>query len=366
MSQLKRVFILGAGFSKPAGMPLATELLPLLENKLDLDEMRSWIGQLKRTLAWLEGNEQQPEYFKLNIEQVFHYAHFDIELNRIGQHLEKVGRHDGPDTAWNAAHSIEAWLSYLERDLCEVIHDQQLQADLTSIERWAQCISEYDSIVTFNYDTLTEQALNRSKITWSHGLPLEKPRKIKVLKLHGSIDWVVSDRPQSFSKCDLLFDKINLNRSEEFTGAVEEDRRLWRCQTQDQLRSWIAGQDFRQLHEQGRMLDSVGIAGLGSYKQLHQIPGLGCVWQGALQAMHQADHVIVVGFSLSDFDAMAQMKFSDVVRRRQENGCPLQVSVIDPGIEKNEQARNRFQRVFREVKFVPNGHENINWNNFTH
>jgi len=31
----KRVFILGAGFSKQAGMPLATELTPLLRRKFE-------------------------------------------------------------------------------------------------------------------------------------------------------------------------------------------------------------------------------------------------------------------------------------------------------------------------------------------
>lgn len=30
MTDSTRVFILGAGFSKPAGMPLATEVLPML------------------------------------------------------------------------------------------------------------------------------------------------------------------------------------------------------------------------------------------------------------------------------------------------------------------------------------------------
>ncbi len=51
MGDLKRVFILGAGFSNPAGMPLATELLPLLLDKLQLSERRKWVDDLCRRLA---------------------------------------------------------------------------------------------------------------------------------------------------------------------------------------------------------------------------------------------------------------------------------------------------------------------------
>ena len=53
----KRVFILGAGFSKQAGMPLAIELTPLIINKFkedDLEEALSWFEWLKQRIEWLE------------------------------------------------------------------------------------------------------------------------------------------------------------------------------------------------------------------------------------------------------------------------------------------------------------------------
>ena len=74
MGEITRVFILGAGFSKPAKMPLATELLPLLLDKLKLDEMRKWVEDLCRRLSWLSGSDQETESLRLNIEQVFYYA----------------------------------------------------------------------------------------------------------------------------------------------------------------------------------------------------------------------------------------------------------------------------------------------------
>src|SRR5947209_7086100 len=128
MAHAKRVFILGAGFSKPAGMPLATELLPLLAEELQHDEMQEWLDHLRQGLDWLSGGIQQPR--ALNIEEVFHYAHFDMEVHRLRQQLAPVGRGDGPGTPWNAAESISAWLWHLEQALRDVILEQDDQADL--------------------------------------------------------------------------------------------------------------------------------------------------------------------------------------------------------------------------------------------
>jgi hypothetical protein len=110
MKGAKRVFIFGAGFSKPAKMPLATEWLPLLTQKPFDDEMSEWLDGLSERLNWLSGTDSRNGPFRLNIEEVFHYAHFDVEVIRLRQHLASVGRHDGPSTSWNVAQAITKWL----------------------------------------------------------------------------------------------------------------------------------------------------------------------------------------------------------------------------------------------------------------
>ena len=114
----RRVFILGAGLSKQAGMPLATELTTLIINKFKeekLDEALSWFDWLKQRIDWMEeaGGD-------INIEQVFDFAHYDVCQWRMGQHRCPLGRMDG-DTPWNCAEGIDAWLSYMEDFLRDVI-----------------------------------------------------------------------------------------------------------------------------------------------------------------------------------------------------------------------------------------------------
>jgi len=219
MTHVKRVFILGAGFSKPAGMPLATDLLQPLCEKWEHNgsgdnddcDMREWLDHLRQRLAWLSGCDQQASPFHLNIEEVFHYARFDIEVHRLRQHKASVGRGDGPGTSWNVAESIEAWLSYLECDLCDVILEKDTKANLDSITRWAKTVGAHDSVMTFNYDTLVERALTEVGKAWNHAMPKESDDGIAVCKLHGSIDWIVAHRSNSSlkCKCELLFDKEN-------------------------------------------------------------------------------------------------------------------------------------------------------------
>ena len=353
----KRVFIFGAGFSKPAGIPLATELLPLLNAKLELDEMREWLDGLQERLTWLDGHDQQPMSFVLNIEQVFHYAHFDIEVFRLQQHLSPVGRGDG-ETPWNQAESVKAWLSYLEDALRDVIFEADDKSDLAPISRWAKVVNEQDAVLTFNYDTLVERALASESKAWNHGTGRDEDEGIPVYKLHGSIDWIVAHRSESLSILDLLFDKENANRSKENTGSVEDDYRLWRCRTREQLAKWIDGRILQRVGL-GASPRTVGIAGLGAYKELWQFPGLGYVWSRGMRALYQADLAVVVGFSMSDFDAMAQMQFAEVARARKRENRPLRVRVIDSGL--NGAIEDRFRRVFRSVDCEKKAHEAYDW-----
>jgi len=75
----KRVFILGVGFSKQAGMPLATELTPLLRRKfeeVDHREALEWFAWLDERASWIK-NSDQNSVLSLNIEEIFDFAHFD-------------------------------------------------------------------------------------------------------------------------------------------------------------------------------------------------------------------------------------------------------------------------------------------------
>jgi hypothetical protein len=157
-----RVFVLGAGFSKQARMPLATELTRLVLEELELkehEELQAWLAHFRERVALAEGEGSTPSGFALNIEQMLDFAEFDEELWRMKQQLAPVGRGDGA-TPWSKANAISTWLGYVQESLAHVIWDAQAKADTGPIERFSNHLAPDDTVVTFNYDTLLEGALS--------------------------------------------------------------------------------------------------------------------------------------------------------------------------------------------------------------
>jgi hypothetical protein len=56
------------------------------------------------------------------------------------------------------------------------------------------------------------------------------------------------------------------------------------------------------------------------------------------------------------------MQFAQVAKPRFDEDRPFQVTVIDPSLKNDHAVTDRFRRVFRTVKFIPEKHENIDWN----
>lgn len=371
MGDLKRVFIFGAGFSKPAGMPLAIDLLPLLVEwtgqQGGCDEMQQWLRGFCERLDWMRGGDGCHDVHRLNIEEFFHYARFDAERYRLERYGEPEGRRDS---------DLAGWLRFLEDALRDVIFDHDDKSDLAKISRWADNVTASDTILTFNYDTLVERALACRGMPWNHGMGADKDKGAPIYKLHGSIDWIVTDGHDRPEGCDFLSGNSSEVRSEEDIAKWNEDLDqllpdegddkhaedwclLWRWKDRCQLKRWLPQRDWQLLPRGAVSARTVGIGGLGTYKPLHQLPGLGHVWVNAMRSLGQADLAVVVGFSMSNFDAMAQMTFAEVACARFQAGRPLPVIVIDPSTD--GAAMDRFRSVFRDVKFITKKHQEFDW-----
>jgi hypothetical protein len=355
----KRVFILGAGFSKPAGLPDAYELTDLLIQKTlsvaNITEMRDWVESLSARLSWrAETPDQRTSKPRLNVEELFFYAPFDIEVQRLKQQLVPVGRHDG-ETPWAYSESIEAWLSYLLEDLVELIWEKDCAADLSPITRWAEQVCGDDAVITFNYDTLADRALRQQGLKFDYGTNPHAHDGLSVMKLHGSVDWILLARDTyNPEKCELLFRKENTNAdtSQRPTGAVEDDVDLCRVIKADAVNQVIENRDLSNR--------TFGLAGLGIYKQLHMVPGLGMVWAQAMRVLYEAEEIKVVGFSLSEFDAMAKLQFAGIMSQRRADGRPPPtVKLITPNPD--DAMVDRYRRVFGHVTVEAGRHEEYDW-----
>jgi hypothetical protein len=344
-------------------MPLATELLEDLIAKFEGEEdVLDWLNWLKQRIKWLDGTDSGGAD-RINVEQVFDLAYFDIEASRMEQHLSSVGQNAG-DTPWQTAEHIETWLGWMEYFLRDVIWDRQKRAmnDLGVIERFTRNLRAEDVVVSFNYDTLVEASLTKLKRDWNYGFKLEGDRGLKVLKMHGSINWFMTPRDQdsSFEGYPLLFRKSDRNRDLKgfkATGEAEYDYVLRRC-PDEYLDNRITHRDLQR----GDKQYYIGIAGLGRYKPLHKLPGTGEVWFNAMKALREADEVYIVGFSLSPYDSMARLHFGgEMLKRTEERRLPKKVVLVDPNAV---ELKDNFQSVFSadvQIESHPKKAEKADW-----
>ena len=362
----KRVFILGAGFSKQAGMPLATELTPLLRAKFeehDLKDALEWIDWLDERVSWMNHADDSVGS-SLNVEELFDIAYFDSLTHRMRQQMCPLGRNAG-ETPYSEATAIEAWLSYMENDLVDVIWSlQQIgMQNSAKVSQFTNILRETDAIVTFNYDTLVEESLALAKHPWHYGFEIEKGQGTKVLKMHGSINWAIVPRGQvDHFGYPLLFRKEDQNVKDDTAkplSEIEYDYALLRVPN-DSLANRITNRHLQNSDKQYM----IGLAGLGRYKPLDSIPGSGRVWHNAGHALYKADEIYVIGFSLSRFDtmAMARLHFAGAMLERNKKGAPpKRIVLVDPSACK---LKNNFQSVFGaepNIETVQDYAENVNW-----
>ncbi len=176
-----RLFVLGAGFSAPGGLPLGNGLLERVrEDVRGSFQLAGWDGTLEQEIG--EWSSLYPAE-SIDLERVLAYSHRKHYLRLIGsdEYFEHGSR------------SIVAARQAIQRILI-----QSTPSDTPKPYRsFAQRLCPRDVVLTFNYDTLLEQALDGVgkpySLTPERWLQADpggfEPRFVDLLKLHGSIDW---------------------------------------------------------------------------------------------------------------------------------------------------------------------------------
>jgi hypothetical protein len=349
----KRVFILGAGFSKPAKMPDAAELTNLL---LEVELMRAdqqfqqWVSSLRERINHLRQLDLPGGGNRISIEQVFEFAAFDIEWCLLRQ--QDVG-----ETWGTRGRSIKKRLAVMERILFEVLIDAQEEHSLGAapLADFANALRASDAVLTFNYDTLLERALAARRKKWSSGFDVEPAGDVTVLKLHGSLDWLICHRDNPIGS--ILFE-INAG-SIEWYEVDEGQRHHWEknfvLSRAPNLAAARAAARWDPLLGTNKS-PWPGLAGLGLHKPLHRLIGGCVVWRKALRALQEADEIYVIGWSASPYDTMARFHFASVLNLPETR--PRRVVVVDPKV--CEQIKN-YRSIFGEVEPIGQCAQRVDW-----
>ncbi|MDQ7816424.1 MAG: SIR2 family protein [Melioribacteraceae bacterium] len=344
------VFVLGAGASRPDGVPLQRDTLPIIISGKIEEIENSEIGKIINDFIKdnFEFNTETNQFPQL--EAVFGFLDYFIQQNE----------------SLNVKYSNQR-LREIKEYLIKLIHYVvNLQTDKTSHYYqlfWNSIINKNPntSIITLNYDTLLEQAFDH--LFKKHGyidysipfmnyekLPQikqynfwvnpkepvfvdenENPLPFKILKLHGSLNW-------KYCNCcnqTLLtpWDRnIDLNKGK-FLGYTYPDKQEYEyiCP--------IDGTEFQTL-----------IVPPSYLKILHH-PIISQLMMEASREIRNAKKIVFVGYSLSNADVHVKALFKKHVNSDKE------LIVINP--KKKESLELNYKSLSKNAKFIVHNFEDF-------
>ena len=187
-----RIFVLGAGFSVPAGLPTAAELYPevvrRVERSYGKDNRFHWAVQ-----DYIDYRKRS-DGVELSIDTI------DLEEFMSYLDIEHFLGLEGSDTL--SEHGNAAQL-FVKRYIGQIIHERTPSKDSLPQEyyEFAEKLSVKDIVITLNYDVVLERALEYvgkpyrlfphryGKIGDGFNTVDDSRDEVTILKLHGSLDW---------------------------------------------------------------------------------------------------------------------------------------------------------------------------------
>jgi SIR2-like domain len=188
----QRLFFLGAGFSRLAGLPLAPELLPLalceIEGFQTDSHLHAAVAEYQEFVAALTATA--PNLAQIDVEEFITYLDHEHYFGFLGS--------DTFSAEGNRPQLLLRWAigRLLHRTTPATLPDLYL--------RFAERLRGGDIVATFNYDLILERALEAAGIPYrrfphrfsevypSHSVVeiAREMAEVALLKLHGSLDWL--------------------------------------------------------------------------------------------------------------------------------------------------------------------------------
>jgi len=234
------------------------------------------------------------EYDRPNLEEIFTF----LDLAARGAGPVELHRVDWPQVRVKLMGMIAGaflWYEYqLQRELCLPGDSRNLILDA-----WAHRMQPGDTILTFNWDILHESALwRRNKWHYSNGYgftcadaPQDAPSPMRVLKLHGSVNWGQRDAQDCTPAIE--------HKADFFLGSTDADDTYRRA-----AGTW----------NEGRHLI------IPSYlKDLSTNRLLVHLWNQAGDALSTATSIVIIGFQLHPADALARYLLATRLLRNHQN-----------------------------------------------
>jgi NAD-dependent SIR2 family protein deacetylase len=373
----KIVIFMGAGASKPFGIPLTREILPKMLEAIN-DRGRKGAKDKRGLFVEIPDGDVSAEERKKMEKELLNFLYLlmpgleerfnaykeasadkkkEISFPLITELLSLVDHlninNNVPffrDDKIYSAKGLSYYRKLLDRAIYEILadDDEYLKDEKNKLDAFVKYISSFInegkqvSLITTNYDTTVETEIYESNIkrienidfgfSWRHAerddaTPLYQPKStlLKILKLHGSLNWL---------KCDLC-DHVYINPRgniihQSFRSDIDE---LNSCHCSNApLKSLIVAPSFERDVRDSNLLH---------------------VWKTALETLRAADKWMIIGYSLPPEDLAIK---SLLIRAKNSRSSPLEKKNFTV-IQHGEAAKDAYSLLFGQNQFdyISNG-----------
>lgn len=337
-----RLLFIGAGFSKPAGLPLGAELFQevrrVTAKEYGSDNWLEW--DLSRFIEYIQDCEARvltPD--TLDYEEFLGFLDTEHYLGLKGKDTFSS---DGNESQLMVRKAIGKIL------LDRTPHPKEIPS---AYRRFVRQLTTSDWVFTFNYDTLLEQTLELEGIPYrlfperyseigilSRTIDDSHPDELVLLKLHGSIDWFhrgvyekhieVSEampEPLTYDVKHPIFGPDKIVESEPIVDGLRP--------INDPLTKIHRVRNPRPLYEQGFWQCSPYILAPSSTKIFYVRP-VQEFWRGIQDFGGLNLSLGIIGYSLPAYDSYARQAIYHIVRNFTE---------VEPNLSFGERSKTRLR-----------------------
>jgi hypothetical protein len=355
---VRRLFLLGAGFSAAVKMPVSRQLPQVLANDIDsLGNRISMDDWCKRAATVFELKDPN----QVDVEMLFETMYLERELRAMWATYDALDfrhlrHHESVETIGTA-------IGVAYDRLVELLRTEGERVSLTPLMPWARAIRKKDLIVTLNYDLVAERLLTAAARPHSSGVRPPRDGRIRLLKLHGSVDWIPVRQGRQLPRgCSVLFDPFkDINRGRGPANPPSDEDlsnpkyfRIVRCPSFAVAKALI--------RDALPPYFNFNLVGFSRIKEPSQYIGFGPMWQAASFGLYSCDEIIVIGFALSRFDGQIRHFIADAMRARRADGKPEpRLRIVDPSFGT---IRKAYKHVFGVTPEKLGGYaQSVDWKN---
>lgn len=347
-----RLFVLGAGFSAGAAIPMTNELLKGAI-KLMKEEALPIYQRIENSAKICFENDKA-----LDNQELDFYGF--VKLSSFLHYIDM--RNWGGSERWSAAGDRETLTfkyfiaKYIAQIPLEEIPDVYLE--------FAKQLDCYDIVMTFNWDCLLEKALDRVGKKYLYN-PKERdfccPKKQKmplICKMHGSIHWTL---PHGSIPDERIYKPMSFEQNFEaetiyYSDTLKNNSQTWKNN------DWLLSSNFSNKY---RVQPYIILPGIG---KTYDVRKLSYYWDRPQAAFFSVKDVYFIGFSASEDDFFVRFMISEALPLGERGDFDRKVIIINPDSEVDQcfGMVPQNQKIFRckyfdmeDIDFIDNQRSNL-------